>query len=262
MSPDPKAKGMTNEMHAELIAVIGMAMQTDTNPVPGSCFGMSPSEFWQAAHEQSGQRLHRPIDDEAEEAFWRDYADGYDQKSPLAACSTELIADVQASLGAKWHMVEIGAGSGAFTRRLAPMLSRITIVEPSAAMRAEFQRLWDGAVAVDTMGSKWEDAPSMDADFVFGANAFYRIRNIAAALLKMNDIARHRVALVQTIGRPHANPLTLTVDGRTCERERANALCDVLGQLGIGYQRRDYRIARPDGPGMAALIDWVPNRSQ
>lgn len=223
---------------------------------------MSASAFWQAAHDQSGLGLSRQTDDGAEEAFWRDYAPGYDEKSPLAACATEMIDDVRAMIGAGWHMVEIGAGPGAFTRRLAAQLRTITIVEPSAAMRAEFQRLWDGPDVVETIGSKWEDAPAMTAGCVFGANAFYRIRDIAAALEKMNAMARHRVALVQTIGRPHANPLSLTIDGRTHERERADALCDVLVQLGIDHRRRDYRVARPDGPGKVALIDWAPEPGQ
>jgi len=219
---------------------------------------MSAARLWQAAHAQSGERLARQKDDHAEEAFWRDYAPGYDAKSPLAACASELIDDLLTMIGSRWHMLEIGAGPGAFTRRLAPRLSGITVVEPSAAMRAEFQRLWDGPDQVKTIGCKWEAVPDTDADFVFGANAFYRMDDIAAALLKMNRAARHRVALVQTLGRPHANPLTVTINGQTHERERADVLCDVLGQLGIDHRRRDYRIIRPDGPGMVALIDWRP----
>ena len=42
---------------------------------------MSASEFWRAALQQSGELLSRQTDDEAGEAFWQDYAPGYDQKS-------------------------------------------------------------------------------------------------------------------------------------------------------------------------------------
>ena len=222
----------------------------------------SAAAFWQAAHVQSGKRLARQVDDAAEESFWRDYAPGYDQKSPLAACASELIDDLRGLIRSDWHLVEIGAGPGAFTRRLAAHFARITVIEPSAAMRAEFEKLWDGRASVETLGCKWEDAPVLDADMVFAANALYRIKDISSALLKIDATARHRVALVQTIGRPHASLLSVTRDGETVERERADALCDALTELGIGHNRRDYQIDRPDGPSRAALIDWVPRSAR
>lgn len=221
-------------------------------------FGLTPVAFWSIAQKQSGQRLPRQTNDAAEEAFWQDYAPGYDEKSPLAASADALIRDLASLIKESWNLLEIGAGPGAFTRRLAPGLSRITVVEPSQAMRAEFARLWDGPDIVETLPVKWEDAPEIEADIVFGANAFYRLDDIAAAVLKMNRTARHRVALIQTVGRPHANPLTVTLDGVTEERERADALCDALSELGIEHRRRDYDILRSTGPSRAALIDWVP----
>lgn len=236
-------------------------MTQDVPYSPPPYLGIPPSAFWRAAYTQSGERLTRQVDDAAEEAFWREYAPGYDEKSPLAACASELIEDLCGLMGSDWHMVEVGAGPGAFTRRLAAHLSRITAVEPSVAMRAEFEKLWDGPDVVETLGCKWEDAPTLDADMVFAANALYRMRDISAALLKMDSTARHHVALVQTIGRPHANPLSVTRDGQTVERERADALCDVLSELGIDYNRRDYHVERPDGPSRAALIDWVPRKT-
>ncbi|MEO1680688.1 MAG: methyltransferase domain-containing protein [Pseudomonadota bacterium] len=218
---------------------------------------MSASEFWLEAHAQAKRRGLRHADDAAEEAFWIDHAPGYDQKSPLAECAVELIDDLRALARGHTHLLEIGAGPGAFTRRLASEVSRITVIEPSAAMRAEFQALWDGAAIVETLPSKWEEAPHIGADIVFGANAFYRIEDIAPALLQMVDSARHRVALVQTVGRPHANPLSVTFNGETHEWERADALCGVLAEMSIEFRRRDYDVRRPDGPSRAALIDWA-----
>lgn len=155
-------------------------------------------------------------------------------------------------------LLEIGAGPGAFTRRLASGFAKICIVEPSAAMRAEFQKLWDGPDIVEQIALKWEDAPDMRADFVFSANAFYRMRVIRAALKKMNAAARYRVALVQTVGHPHATPLIVDRNGEALERERADALCDVLAELGIPHRRRDYDVLRATGPSRLALIDWAP----
>lgn len=220
--------------------------------------GLSAAAFWRIALQQSKDRLPRQTDDSAEEAFWQDYAPGYDEKSPLAASAHEVIQDLCALVRESDHLLEIGAGPGAFTRRLASGLSRITVVEPSAAMRVEFARLWDGADIVETWPVKWEEAPDLLADVVFGANAFYRINDIAAALRKMDRLARSRVALVQTVGKPHANPLKVDLDSVSHERERADAMCDVLEEISIHYRRRDYNILRPTGPSRAALIDWTP----
>ena len=221
--------------------------------------GLSSAEaFWEASHEQTRTNPVRATDDAVEEAFWEQNATGYDSRSPLAACATDLVADLQRLQQPCSNLLEIGAGPGAFTRRLAKGLAKVTVVEPSAAMRAEFQRLWDGPDIVNLLDCKWEDAPDTRADFVFGANAFYRMRDIRAALCKMNASARHRVALVQTVGKPHAKPLSVTFIGKTLVRERADVLCDVLQEIGVSYRRRDYDVPRPDGPSRAALIDWAP----
>lgn len=223
---------------------------------------MTATEYWRAAHAQSADQLPRQTSDCAEEAFWQVHAPGYEETSPLAACAHEMIRDVRALLGPGWHLLEIGAGTGAFTRRLVTGMCCVTIAEPSASMRAEFERQWDGAGIVETLPCKWEDAPRLRADIVFGANAFYRMSDIATAISKMDRSATHRVVLVQTVGRPHANPLCVTVEGVPYERERADVLCDVLKELGIDHRRRDYDIPRPDGPSCAALIDWAPARTQ
>lgn len=217
----------------------------------------SASEFWREAHRHAGGGVSRQNDDGVEEAFWQEHAPGYDKRSPLAECATELIADVRALIAPGQHLLEIGAGPGAFTRRLAHRLSLITVIEPSAAMRTEFRKLWDGPGIVEVVPLKWEDTPSVQADIVFGANAFYRIPDIVPAILKMNASARRRVALVQTVGLPHARPVSVMVDGEITEQERADVICGVLHELGIAHRRRDYEIQRPDAPSRAALIDWA-----
>lgn len=226
--------------------------------IPGSGAEITASAFWRAAHRCAGKCDERLAEDAAEESFWQARARGYDDKSPLAECAADLIGDLRDLLAGHGHLLEIGAGPGAFTRRLKAGLRRITIVEPSAAMRAQFQRLWDGPAIVETLSCKWEEAREIEADVVFGANAFYRIEDIATALRRMNAAAQYRVALVQSVGRPHAAPLVAEIDGAARSCERADALSAVLSELGIDHNRRDYDVRRPDGPSRAALIDWAP----
>jgi len=196
-------------------------------------------------------------DAEADEAFWSGFAEDYDNRSPLAECATDLITDLRALLAPGDTLLEIGAGTGAFTRRLADGLSAICCVEPSAAMRRVFTSNWDQPLDVEFVPVDWLDAPAdLTADVVLCANALYRTENIATVLERMTLAARKHVAIVQTIGRPHAGPLQLLEQDRVWERERADALCDVLDYLGIDAERADYEVMRPDGASHVALIVW------
>lgn len=220
---------------------------------------MGAAVFWRAAWEESARRRPRQGCDAAEEAFWRDLAPRYDERSPLTDTAPALVANLRALLQPGWQMLEIGPGPGTFTRRLAPGLSRVTGVEPSAAMRAEFARRWPGTPPATLCPERWEDAPDgLSADLVLAANALYCVAEIAPALARMTCAARSRVALVQTVGRPHAEPLVVPDGTRSWERQRANALADVLEEMGQGFERRRCRIAHPDELGRADLITWAP----
>lgn len=227
---------------------------------PHDRLGMSPASFWTLAHEQSTQTNPRQANDTAEEAFWVGYAPDYDTHSPLAYYADTLIADVVPLLRPADHLLEIGPGSGAFTRRLAGHVAHVTGVEPSAAMRETLIRQWpaESGPLPTLIADKWEVAAAPVADVVFAANALYRIADIGAALAKMMALALRRVVLVQTIARPFAGPLVVSRDGNALERERADALCDVLDAAAIPYRRRDYMIMRGEGqPCAVALIDWT-----
>lgn len=223
--------------------------------------GISPAEFWRAAFDQSTLSNPRQHSDVEEEAFWQSYAPEYDVRSPLARLANEVVVDVIAMLQANDRLLEIGPGTGAFTRRLAPHVGSITGIEPSAAMRQKLLRHWPTANVPRLVAQKWEDSAPSRADVVFVANALYRVREITAALEKMSRYADRHVIIVQTVGRPHANPLMLTANGVAYERERADALCDVLDAIGKVYRDRRYLVDRGDeAPCEVALIDWPSGR--
>lgn len=218
---------------------------------------MGPVAFWRAAWTAAVEENPRWRDAETDEAFWSDYAPAYDERSPLAACATDLISDMRALLPKGGTLLDIGAGTGAFTRRLATGLSAVTCVEPSAAMRRAFASTWDHPLDVNCIPTDWLTAPDgLTADLVLCANALYRTESIDEALRKMIRAARCRVAIVQSVGRPYAGPLQLLEGDKLWERERADALCDVLSVLGLQHQRQDYSVARPDGESQVALIVW------
>ena len=221
---------------------------------------MTPSTFWKMAFAQKAERDERWRDHAAEEAFWRHYAPNYDERSPLAQRADALITDLLPLLGPGDRVLEIGAGSGSFTRRIADHVGEISAVEPSTAMRTEFLRRWEAArsgAPPRLWPCSWEDAPELEADVVFGCNAFYRMEDIAASLSKMDRLAARCVILVQSVGAPYAPPLHVRLNGRLQERERAHALADVLQELEIQHRLRLYSVERAPGTwGEVALIDW------
>ena len=221
---------------------------------------MTPSTFWKMAFAQKAERDVRWSDPTAEEAFWRHYGPNYDERNPLAQRADTLITDFLPMLQPSDRLLEIGSGSGAFTRRIADHVGEIAAVEPSMAMRVEFLRRWKEVRPVTPprlWPCRWEEAPELEADVVFGCNAFYRMEEIASALLKMHRCAARCVVLVQSVGAPYAPPLQVQLNGRLLERERAHALTDVLQELEILHRLRLYSVERAPGTWSdVALIDW------
>lgn len=229
-----------------------------------SASGMTPSTFWKMAFAQKAERDVRWRDPAAEEAFWRHHGPNYDERSPLAQRADALITDVLPMLQPSDRLLEIGSGSGAFTRRIADHVGEIAVVEPSAAMRIEFLRRWK-EVRPGTppwlWPCRWEEAPELEADVIFGCNAFYRMEEIAGALLKMHRCAARCVVLAQSVGAPYAPPLQVQLNGRLLERERAHAITDVLQELEILHRLRLYSVERAPGTWSdVALIDWRTDR--
>lgn len=218
------------------------------------------SQFWLDAWHYSASKLDRTASDDAEEAFWEAFAPGYDAKSPLAALADALIADVVDMLEPSDDVLEIGPGTGAFTKRLYPHIASWTGIEPSAAMRREFVRLWPAKLGSvpELLPSKWEDSPASSADVVFTVNAVYRVSDMRKCLVRLNETAKRRVIMVQTVGRPHANPLQVKIGDTIVERERAHAISDILSEMKIDHHFRIYEVMRDNRPCPVALIDWCP----
>ena len=220
---------------------------------------MLPSEFWTLSWEQSAATNPRIGDDRGEESFWQDFAPSYDEKSPLAEHAAILLADVYPLLSNDDELIEVGPGTGAFTKRLAPHVRRVIGVEPSESMRKVLIAGWTGSKEPELVAAKWEECLHLRAETLFSANAFYRIRDMRACLRQMHSAARRHIILVQTIGNPYAAPLSVSVDGTPIQRERADAIGDILGELGIAFRRRTYTIDRGIGPiHDVALLDWSP----
>lgn len=147
---------------------------------------------------EPGSRLQRNQDDRTEEAVWErlaaDYAvthNIYEQVPTLGARVRELLADCAT-------VTEIGPGSGNFTLPLLAAGKQVVGVEPSASMRRAIRRRVPEGAALTLVPCKWEMYEGEPTDAVLAVNSLYRIRDIAAALRRMQATARRRVVIVRT----------------------------------------------------------------
>lgn len=224
---------------------------------------MAASEYWTLAWERGASADARMGSDAEEEQYWREHAFSYDERNPLAPYAGAIMEVVYAFLKPSDLLLEVGPGTGGFTRLLAPKVRQITVVEPSAAMYAELCRNWKelGFPAPAAVPAKWEEAPELRADILFSANAVYRIKDMKESLLRMNAAASRRVFLVQSMEKPFAHPLRADIGGSTVERERADALSGILHELGIAHEYRKFPVRRKSGAvHPVALLHWEPVR--
>lgn len=112
-----------------------------------------------------------PIHEQASIGFQR-AADAYERGRPEypAAAVEHLLKALNIASGA--HVVELGAGTGKFTRTLVPTGAAIVAVEPVESMRRKLSELQTGVTIVDGTAEK---IPLTDgtADAVVVAQAFH-----------------------------------------------------------------------------------------
>lgn len=147
----------------------------------------------------------RKFDDQVESDFWVKLAPHYTEEYNLNH-DTPLIAQrLHQLLGNGHSILEIGCGSGNFTALMARYSKSILGLDFSPAMLTVLQQrlLAEGIGNVQTHTGKWEDFTTDAAfDYIVSVNSLYRIRDMAAALHKMNAYSRRGFVIVRTIQRP------------------------------------------------------------
>lgn len=159
---------------------------------------------WAALQAWSTDATNR-LNEEADLDFWERIAPTYD----LGALPTRVPAvleRVRALVPSGTSLLDVGAGTGAFTLPLAQTATRITALDYSPAMlRILRQKLADAAACnVRAVLARWEDAALEPHDVVLAANALYRTADLRLALRKMIELARRRGIVVWSVGRQDA----------------------------------------------------------
>ena len=70
------------------------------------------------------------------------------------------------------HLLDVGAGTGIFTRLLLPRFARVTALEPNPAMREKFNQLLPGIRCLDTT-AEVTGLPDNSVDIITAAQAFH-----------------------------------------------------------------------------------------
>lgn len=143
--------------------------------------------------EEQQNRLFGPLD---ETDIWRGPLAGlfrFDPRRPLTP-NLEAIAQY---LQPGDVFVDVGGGAGRVGLPMALRCRELISVEPSPAMRAEFNAsATEGGVEnARLVADDWLSAPSVEGDVVFTADVIYFIRDIEPFVRKMEAAARRRVII-------------------------------------------------------------------
>lgn len=92
-------------------------------------------------------------------------------------------------------VLDVGAGTGRHTLALAPLVARVTAVEPSAAMLAFLREDAEAQALTNvfTVPSEWLAADVEPADFVICSHVLYPIADVGPFVRKLAGSAKRRV---------------------------------------------------------------------
>jgi 2-polyprenyl-3-methyl-5-hydroxy-6-metoxy-1,4-benzoquinol methylase len=164
-------------------------------------------ERWTAFQAWSTDETNR-LDEATDLAFWERVAAEYDAGA-LAVRVPAVLERVHALVPPGSSILEVGAGTGAFTIPLAQEARSITAVDYSPAMLAVLRHKLASDPTlhnVTPLLARWGDADVQPHDVVLAANALYRVADLQAALDKLVRNARVRGIVVWSVGRDGRRP--------------------------------------------------------
>ena len=203
-----------------------------------------------------------------EETLWQQAAAWYDRWVAHNNYVTLVLPHLRPFTGYSARVLEIGPGTGAFTRPLAGVAREVVAVEPSANMRTALQHnLRHAAIDnVQIVAGRIEDAMGGQEgpfDLAFAGHSLYNVVAIDQVLERLLDLAEHLVILIGTGDR---SAWYQGLYRRFDQRQRVapahfGDLYPVLLEMGI---YADAAILETSAnyvfEGEAALVEWWANR--
>lgn len=160
---------------------------------------MDPVQEWKNLQDDSF--LYHAVEYDQEESYWSKYAVNYDIRRHQGKGVQKELQIIMDLLTKDMSILEIGAGTGIFTKHIAEKVKRITVVEPSPSMISVLNQNLEqkGIKNVTVIQSKWEDAEVDKHDVVIAAGCLYVFYDIDTALRKMIDKAESLLVLTHGI---------------------------------------------------------------
>src|SRR5437764_14199754 len=111
--------------------------------------------------------------------FWDRRVRGFHRTTRDTVARDPFFSRLQSEVTPQTTVLDVGAGTGRFTLALAPLVERVTAVEPNAAMldylRHDARQV--GLTNISYVESTWQDAPAdLRADIVICSHVLYPIK--------------------------------------------------------------------------------------
>ncbi len=160
---------------------------------------MNPIQKWKKL--QSSSFLYHAVKLDQEESYWKKYAENYDIRRHQGKGIERELQIVLNLLTEDMSVLEIGAGTGIFTKQIAKKVKRVTVVEPSPSMISVMKDSLEqkGIKNVRIIQSKWEEAEVGQHDVVLAAGCLYVFYDIDKALTKIIEKAKKLFVLTHGI---------------------------------------------------------------
>ena len=166
---------------------------------------------------------------------------------------TPSMRAARSALGDGGTVLDVGCGGGRSSLPLGGAMTRLTGVDPSEPMLAQFRRSARGVVAADTVLGRWPDVAGRvpHADVVVCHHVVYNVADIVAFVRILSEHARTAVVVELTNAHPQAPLNGLWREFWGIERPTqptAALFVDVVRELGFDPTVTPFRRGRRSAP--------------
>lgn len=151
------------------------------------------AELWKELVTIKGEVQKDSIETPGDSDYWQSRAREYDERVKVKWNKPDSTRRFMLNiLEPHTSMIDIGAGTGAWSILFSKRLNTITAVEPSKAMREVFQEkiVHEGINNIEILAEKWQDCTPELHDYTFCSHAMYGTVDFPGFVNKMNDRSR------------------------------------------------------------------------
>ncbi|MEY7847872.1 class I SAM-dependent methyltransferase [Natrarchaeobius sp. A-rgal3] len=210
-------------------------MTSEKRRVPAAATTSGPVDFAGAWETIIDDPRNRWSEEASERSFWESHAESYERRFVGDPVGVPILESMLSDGGS---VLEIGPGTGRYTRELARLADRVTAVEDSPAMREKLaSNLADAGFEdrVDVVANAWERADVDSHDVVVAGWSLYRQPDIEACLERILATADCGFVLVDSPGAvpPHRRIAIADGDELPSPPPRHAYYCGLLADRGV-----------------------------